>query len=222
MSDFTNNVGTPNTARITAKRDLVTIPTLWKWVAEGKVFEAGLGMEDTAIAMLAAINDQTASCSLQAPVSTTTLIIPIMTKIAILDDGSALTDISVAFTKPAGLTAAAFTLSGTAMTSKHCLYRTGGAAKASQSATALTGVTVSVLVAADYVEYARAQADDAFLTAATSQVGYNTMVFNFLKDGAPHILSAGAAMLITVKNGTTDGTFKPYFMWAEVSIDDLL
>ncbi len=222
MSDFTNNVGTPNTARITANRDIVTIPALWKWAAQGKVFEAGLGMEDTAISMLAAINDETASCSLQAPVSTTTLVIPILAKIAISDDGNAKTEISVSFTKPAGLTAAALTLSGTAMTSKHCLYRTGGAAKASQSATALTVVTVSVLVAADYVEYARDEADDAFLTTATSQVGYNTMTHNFLRDTVPHILSAGAAMLITVKNGSTDGKFKPYFMWAEVTIDDLL
>jgi len=222
MSDFTNNVGTPNTARITANRDLVTTPTLWKWAAQGKVFEAGLGMEDTAIATLAAVNDQTASCSLQAPVSTTTLVIPILAKIAIMNDGSALSQISASFTKPSGLTATAMTLSGTAMTSKHCLYRTGGAAKASQTATALTVVTVSALVAADYVEYARDQADDAFLTNATSQVGYATMTYNFLKEGAPHIMTSGAALLISVLNSTTDGTFKPYLMWAEVTIDDLL
>jgi len=221
MSDFTNNNSVATTARVTANRDLVTLPTLWKWAAEGKVFEAGLGMEDTAIATLAAVNDQTASCSLQAPNSTTTLVIPIMAKIAILNDGSALTQLSVSFTKPSGLTATAMTLSGTAMTSKHALYQKNPALTA-QTATALTVVTVSALVAADYVEYARDQADDAFLTNATSQVGYATMAYNFLKEGAPHIMASGAAMIISVINSTTDGTFKPYLMWAEVTIADLV
>ena len=223
MSDFNNNANVARPARVTANRDIVTVPTLWKWAAQGKVFEAGMGMEDTAVSTLAAIADITASCSLQAPTASTTLVIPILLAVSLTVDGNALTELSVSFTKPSGLTGTALTLSGTALTSKHCVYQTNPA-KTAQTATALSAVTVSVLVAADYVEYQRKIAIDAVLTTGLVAMGgpSNVATINFLQEGAPHIMTSGAAMLVTVKNGTTDGKFKPYIQWAEVTIDDLL
>lgn len=225
MSDFKNNAGNPDTARITANRDIITVPTLWKWVAQGKVFEAGFGLEDTAKASIASVVATTPIFSLQAPTSTSVLVIPILAKVTLTADGNALTEFSVMFTKPAALCATALTVSGTTLTSKHCLYRTGGAAKATPQSTALFTVTVSALVAADYVEYDRRIAMDAALTTGLVNFGggpSNVQAYPFLKEGAPHIMTSGAAMLVYVKNGDTNATTKAYFMWAEVSEADLV
>jgi|GEM_PF-3033421 len=222
MSDFKDKNDNALSAYIGRDRVIVTQPKLWKWAAEGKVFEAGLDMEDTAIPTLAAIADITASCALVSPSSSSLFVIPILLKLAITNDGSALTDISVSFTKPAGEIAAAYSCTGTAMTTKQSLYATSPA-KYNQQASALTVCTVSILTTDEWIEYDRPQADDAFLgTADGSFVGYNVRTYRFLDDGAPRLLNGEASMLVTVANSTTDGAFRPYMQWAEVTMDDLL
>jgi hypothetical protein len=224
MADFTNSNNIPFPARVTDNRDVITMPTLWKWVAQGKVFEAGLGLEDAAKASIASIDDIYPVFSLQAPTSTTLLVIPILLKVGLAADGNALTEFSVAFTKPAALCATALTLSGTAMTSKHALYRKNPALTA-QQATALFTVTASALVAADYVEYDRSIAVDAALTTGLVNFGEgpsNVKTYRFLDEGSPHVMTSGAAMLVYVKNGDTNATSKAYMQWAEVTEADLV
>jgi hypothetical protein len=224
MADYTNNNSVSTTARVTANRDLVTVPALWKWAAEGKVFEAGLGLEDSAIAAAASVQDVTGTFTLQAPSSTTLLVVPILLKVALTNDGSALSQLAVTFTKPAGLCATALTLSGTALTSKHAVYKKNPALTA-QQATALSGVTVSALLAADYVEYDRSIAIDAALTTGLPNFGggpSNVKTYRFLQDGAPHIMTSGAAMIVYVVNSTTDALAKTYMMWAELTEADLV
>lgn len=223
MADFQDKNNVAQAARVTGERDIVSIPSLWKWTVKGKVFEAGAGLEDTAIAMYASINDQYPTFALQAPASTTLLVIPLLLKVAVTVDGSALTELSVAFTKPAGLCATVLTISGTAFTSKHALYRSGGAAQTEQQAKATYTNTLSALVAADFVEYERRIAEDALLTTSKPAMDGPSNVFkaNFLAEGAPHIMTSGAAMLVYAKNSTTDALAKCYMQWAELSIDDL-
>jgi hypothetical protein len=224
MTNYENNLLVERPARVTANRDLVTMPDLYKWVAEGKVFEAGQGLEDTGVAAAASVADTTATFSLQSPASTTVLVIPIILKVALTNDGSALSQLAVCFTKPAGLCATILTLSGTALTSKHAGYKKNPALTA-QQATALYTVTPSALVAADYVEYDRSIAIDAALTTGLPNFGdgpSNVKTYKFLEEGAPHIMSSGAAMLVYVVNSTTDALAKCYMMWAEVTEDDLI
>ena len=222
MADFKDKNNQASAAYVAKDGVLVTQPKLWLWTAQGKVFEAGLDMEDTAINSIAAFNDEQAQYALVSPSSSSLFIIPILLRIAMTADGNALTDISVSFTKPAGEIVAAFSCTGTAMTTKQSLYATSPPATA-QKATALTGCTVSVLTADEWIEYARPQADDAFLTSADgSSVGYNVITYRFLSEGAPRLLNGEATMLVTVKNGNTAATSKPYMQWAEVTLDDLL
>ena len=223
MSDYQNRSSVAQAARVNGAGDIITSDTLLRWAVQGKIFEAGFGAADSAIAMVAAVADTTPSYSLQSPASTSLLVIPILAKVAIIVDGNAITKIICAFTKPAGLCATAMTLSGTALTSKHCLYRSSPAPTAQQS-TVVSGVTASALVAADYVAYHYGQAIDAVLTTGKVALGEgpsNVHALRFLEDGFPHILTSGAAMLLYVTNGTTDGTSKTYFQWAEVTKDDL-
>ena len=85
-------------------------------------------------------------------------------------------------------------------------------------------VTASALVAADYATYDYLLPVDALLTTGKVALGggpSNVHTWRFLKDGYPHILTSGAAMLIFASNSTTDATAKCYIQWAEVTIDDL-
>ncbi len=224
--EFQDKNNNPIAPYATRNRDLSTIPVLWKWAAQGKVFEAGAGMEDSAIAALAAVNDQTASFALVAPSGTSTLIVPILIRASMAVDGNALTQLSLSFTKPQGLLGTIATIAtGTAFTSKHCVYKTGGAVKAAQTASALYTCTTAVLVAADYVEYERRIAVDALLTTGLVNFGNgpsNVYEKLLLTPSEIHIMTASAAMLVSVINSTTDATFKPYMMWAELTEDDLL
>ncbi len=217
-----NNV--PQTIRVSGERDVITSPSLLRWAVEGKVFEAGYGLEDTAIDSESTVNDITATFSLQAPAAKNLLVIPILLKLCLTDDGGALQVFQVSFTKPAALCATVLTLSGTALTSKHCLYRTGGAAIAEQQASALSTVTVSALVAADYISYHRGNSINSALTSGLVTMGSgpsNVQTFRFLEEGAPHILTSGAAMLIDTSTASTDSKWTAYMQWAEVTENDL-
>lgn len=225
MSDFQDRNDVAQAARVTGAGDLVSMQTLFRWAVEGKVFEAGYGCEDTAIALDTTLADTTPLFSLQAPASASLLVIPLMLKLTITNDGNSATVYEVAFTKPAGLCAVSggLTLSGTALTSKHCVYQTSPAQTA-QQATALSNVTAAALVAADYISYHFGSAVDALLTTGKVAMGEgpsNVHTWSFLKDGFPHILTSGAAMLVYGQNSTTDAAALCYMQWAEVTKDDL-
>ena len=221
--DYQDRSSVAQDARVTRKRDLVVSPNLLKWAAEGKIFEAGFGLEDTAPLTAGILADTTVTFSLQAPASTTLIVVPILLKIALTDDGGALTNYQVCFTKPAGLCDTSLTLSGTAMTSKHSLYRTNPAQTA-QQATTLYTVTASTLIAVDYVSYHRGHVIDAVLTTGLVALGdgpSNVHMWRFLKDGVPYALTSGAAMLVYGYNPNTDARMTCYMQWAELEEDDL-
>ncbi len=216
-----NDVERPG--RVNRAGDLSISDSIFRWTMEGKVFEAGFGVEDSAIALDATYADTTPQFSLQSPASSTVLVIPILTKIALVDDGNSATVFTVAFTKPAGLCDTLLTLSGTVLTTKHSQYRTDPP-QTTQAATTLSNVTASVLIAADYIAYHYGVAIDAVLTTGLVGLGNgpsNVHSFRFWEDAFPHILTSGAAQLIYMQNSTVDATALCYFQWAEVTKDDL-
>ena len=223
MADFLNNASTPVAGRVNGNRDLVVSPNYWKWLAQGKLFEAGFGAEDTPADSQAAIDDTLATFALQAGAGPK-IVVPLLLRLAMVTDGGALTRIDIAFTKPAGLCGTTLTLSGgRAMTSIHNMYRTnpaqdGPTASALYGAATTFAITVSALVAADYVDYGYDSWIDAALTVMTQP---QVKVINFMEE-APRGLTASAAMLVYINTGTADSTWRPYVQWAELDEADLL
>lgn len=214
--------------RVNRAGNLEISDSVFRWTMEGKIFEAGFGAGDSAIALDATYADITPLFSLQAPASSSVLVIPIITKLAIVDDGNSITIYSLTFTKPAGLCNTALVLSGgTALTSKHDMYRTDPEQTA-QQATAFSNLTATALIASDYIAYHYGAAIDAVLTTGLVGLGdgpSNVHTWNFFDEdfveGFPHILTSGAAQLIYGQNSTVDATALCYFQWAEVTEDDL-
>ena len=229
-NDFQDKNGTAQGAFVTGERDVVVVPNYLKWLAEGKIFEAGFGAEDTAADSQAALVATTPSFALQAPEAEEPIVVPIMLKLMCTADGGALSQFQVLFTKPARLCATVLAVSTTRdLTSKHNMYRSNPPQKA-QEAKAYYGqattfdITVSALVAADYVSYELRHVADALLTTLTPALGdgpSNVQTYRFLEDGVPHLLTNGAAMLVYIYTGTSDSTWFPYMQWAELTEKDL-
>ncbi len=229
-NDYQDKNGVAQAGGVNGARDVITASSAWRWLAEGKVFEAGYGAEGTAADSQAALVATTATFALQSPVAESPIIVPIMLKLMCTGDGGALSNFQVLFTKPAALCATKLALTTTQdLTSKHCLYRTNPPQK-EQTAKAYFGqattfdITVSALVAADYVSYHYGHIADALLTTLLVSGGEgpsNVQTFRFLKDGVPHLLTQGAAMLVYIYTATTDSTWFPYMQWAELEPEDL-
>lgn len=223
MADLKDRSDVPQAGGVTGKRDIIVSPNIYRWAVEGKIFEAGFGLEDTAINSSTTVADTTPTFALQAPNSAALLVVPILLKLFITADGGGLQTYAVSFTKPSGLCATSMTLSGTALTSKHSSYR-ANPAPTSQQAIALSGVTASALVAADYVQYHGGHSVDAAITSGLVTMGSgpsNAHIFSFLKEGAPHIMTSGAAMLVHCDTTSSASTWTCFMQWAEVTKDDL-
>lgn len=224
MSNFENNSNVAQAGRVNGNRDVVVALPYLRWLAQGKIFEAGFGVEDTAADSQAAIDDTLVSFALQS-VGSTKIVVPLLLKLAMTADGGALTRIDVAFTKPAALCATVLALTGgRALTSIHNMYRTspaqsGPTALALYGAATTFAITSTALVAADYVNFHYETWIDAALTVMTQP---QIKVINFMAEGAPRGMTAGAAMLVYINTATTDSTFIPYIQWAELEPGDLL
>lgn len=228
MSDYQTNAGVPVAARVTGNRDLLTSTHLMKWAAQGKIFEAGQGLQTVGVDSQGEPTvdpDATlATFALVAPTATSPLIIPIMLRICTEVQGTAATDSHIIFTKAAEDCATDLVLSGRAMISIQNMNK--GKSHTPQ-ASALYGVvstfalTVSTLVDADNVLYdLTAMAINnvtAPLTGASQQVQWN-----FLADGAPHIMAAGSAMIFYISSAGGDAKVHQYMQWAEVTEEDLV
>ena len=228
MADFQTNAGVSVAARVTGNRDLLTSTHLMKWAAQGKIFEAGQGLQTVAIDSQAEASltpdDTKATYALVAPSGDSPLIIPIMLRVCWEAQGGAATDNHLIFTKKASDCVVDLALSGRASIS---IQNMNKGKSHSPKASALYGVvstfllTVSALVDADNVMYdLTAHVDNnvvAPLTGTSQQVQWN-----FLADGAPHILAAGAAMIFYISNTSTAALIHPYMQWAEVTEEDLV
>jgi hypothetical protein len=219
MADFTNNSGVALAGRITANRDLVTHPNLLKWAYEGKLWTAGVGVENAGIDSLAALADVTPDFGLVTSSSATILILPIMIRMSVHTEGGALNQLQVAVTRAAADCATTMALSaGTAFTA---VQNHNVAYMTSPTASAKYTITVSALTNADYQSIMLAtQADNP--VSGTGGLGFNRgTVFEIDLLATPRILHSGAALFIYTYTGTTDQKYLPAITWAELTADDL-
>lgn len=223
MADFIDRNSVPKAGGVTVARDLITAPSYLRWLGEGKIFEAGFGLEDAEENSSDGADDTTATFALVAPSGSGTLVMPLYLRLSCTADGGALSNWCVTFTRPAAECATALTVSGTAFPFKRNMnreYATQG------NASALYGdsITVSALTNADYVGAVYGHAIDAVLTSGLVAVSgaSNEIGFNFMNDvGVPHILSKGAGMIVYIFTGTSDSVWRGYMQWAELTASDL-
>jgi len=217
MADFLTNGNVAVAGRATGNRELITSSNILKWLAQGKVFSAGLGCEETAVDSEAALADVSPTFGLFAPSGETTIVLPLYASFSVTGEGGAANVVQCAVTKAANNCGTAMTKSGTALSKQNCnaLYNTP------PQATALSTITVSALTTSDYLSLFTATAADNLISTAGGAQFMNTVLeIDMLKH--PVILAAGAALLIYAYTGTSDSTLTPYFQWAELTLDDLI
>ena len=218
MADFLTRSNVAVAGRVTGNRDLITSSSMLRWVAEGKVFGCGVGVENAGIDGAAALADVTPTFALVAPSSASTFVLPILVRIGVHTEGGALAQIMVGVTRAAADCATAMTISGTAFTAPQNMD--SGNTAAPQSSCLYT-CTASALTNADYVMLDLANAADN-IVSGTGGVVFNrgtTYELDLIK--TPHLLRSGAALLVWSVTGTTDTKNIPYFVFAELTADDL-
>lgn len=221
MADFTNNSGTAVAGRVTANRDQITIASLLKWTAQGKVWACGVGVENAGIDSAAALDDTTPTFALVAPSSTSVYVVPIMVRISTHTEGGAIAYINTAITRAASDCATTLAVTGTAFTAKQ--NKLAGNTGSPQSSVIYT-CTSSALTNADCISVEKAIASDN-TTSGTGGALFNegtTYTRNFLKEDDVYILNGGAGLLVYCYTATTDTKHMPYFVFAELTADDLL
>ena len=216
-------------ARTTGNRDVITTPNLMKWAAEGKIFEAGQGIKtdamDSQTETTLTPDKVKASVALVAPSSSDTLVIPIMLRILTEVEGGSVVDHQLIFTKKSSDCVVDLHLSGRPLVS---IQNMNKLKSHSPKAFPMYGVastfllTVSVIVDADNVMYDFTALKDN--NVVTPLPGTSQQVsWNFLSQGAPHILQQGAAMIFYISADTVSAVkFHPYLQWAEVTEEDLV
>lgn len=231
MADFQNRNNVAQAALVTGNRSLVTSGDVLRWTAQGKVFAAGHGLQSTGIDSQAETaltpDDVKASIALQAPSGGSKLIVPILLRINFESEGGAATDVELVFTKSASECATTLAFSGRDMlVDDFPLYSTSPVQN-SPTARAYYGVattfllTVSALTVADMVMYDFAVLADNNVVAPLSNAD-RLLKYPFLQEGAPHILTNGAAMILYMNAAGGDAVFHPYIQWAELDEDDLI
>jgi hypothetical protein len=186
-----------------------------RWLAEGKVFSAGMGCEATAIDSEAALADTTPTFGIFAPSSQSILVVPIFATFSITTEGGAAPVCQGAVTKAAATCATALTKSGTSLSKQNCnsLFTDSG------EVTALHTITCSALTTADYLSMFTASAVDNSISSAGANFANTVISVDFLRH--PVIIAAGAAVLFYGYTGTSDSKWFPYFQWAELTAEDI-
>jgi len=218
MADFKDRNDVAKAGYVTINRDQVVTPSLLKWVAEGKVWCAGVGAENAGVDSAAALDDLTPTFALVAPASSSVLVVPILVRMSTHTEGGALNQLQVAVTRAASDCATTLSVSGTAFTAIQ--NKLSGNTGSPQSAATYT-CTSSALTNADYVSTVLAtQADNP--VSGTGGLGFNRgCVFELDMLADPFILNSGAGLLVYGYTGTTDQKYLPYLVWAELTADDL-
>lgn len=216
MSDYKDRNNVAVAGGVTGARDLIASPSLLRWAAEGKIFTAALGAEDTAIDSEASLDDTTPTFGLKAPASSSLYILPIYVRAVVTGDGGAASYAQTAITKAASDCATAFTLSGTALQKRN--HNTN--MTSSPQASALCTCTASALTNADYVSMGTLTMVNEVLTTGAPMANKETAFEeDLLKEG--WLLSSGAGLLVYLYTASTDSTWMPWITWAELTEDDL-
>lgn len=215
--DFTDNGSIAHAGRVTGNRDIVIHPNILKWTYEGKLWTAGVGVENAGIDSDSALDDTSPEAALVSSSSDSTFVLPILVRCCTHTEGGALNQLQVAVTRAAADCATTLAVSGTAMTAiqnHNVSYTT------SPTASALYTCTASALTNADYQSLILAtQADNP--VSGTGGLGFNVgTVFELDMLYTPRVLHSGAALLIYPYTGTTDQKYTYAITWAELTESD--
>lgn len=220
MANFTNNSGTSVAGRVTNGRDMVVHPNLLKWAYEGKLWTAGVGIENAGISGVSTLDDTSPEASLVAGASDSVFVLPIFLRASVHTEGGAANKLYVAVTRAATDCATSLKVSGTAFTAiqnHNVTYDSSPTAKATYTSTA------SALTNADYqCIYLAQQADNP--VSGTGGLGFNAgCVFELDLLETPRLLHSGAALLTYIYTG--NATIQKYLFaltWAELTASDLV
>ena len=227
MADFTTRGGTPVSGGVTGSRDVISSPSILRWLGEGKVFEAGFGPEDDEenVLQAAAIDETKPAFALIAPTGSATLVLPLFLRLSLTDDGGALSNWDVTFTRAAAECVTTLAITGGAELNFKRNMNREYASQGNASAVFADPLTSTALTNADYVGMIHGHAIDAALTTGIPTVAgtVNEVAYNFLdgSTGVPHILSKGAAMSVYAYTNTGDAKWRVYMQWAELTANDL-
>lgn len=226
MTDFKNRSNVALSGGITGNRDIITSSSLLRWVAEGKVFSAGVGVENTGIDSDSDTkNEQSPEAALVTSHSQGVYILPILVRMSVHTEGGALNIMHVVVTRAATDVAAGSTvITGTAMPS---IQNHNSGLKNKPTAKPLyTAAIAGALANTDFIMLIKAiQADNPI--SGTGGLGFGggtgqgTVHFELDMLEDPYLLSDGASLLIYPNTGTTDQKYMPYIVWAELTEDDL-
>lgn len=217
MADFSDSDATPKAGRVTKNRDIVFAPNLLKWAYEGKLWTAGVGIENAGIDSDSAWDDLAPGCGLVAPASSRTLILPIMVRVMTHTEGGAAPYVQVCVTRAASDCATTLTVSGTALTAiqnHNVTYTT------SPSAACTYTCTASALTNADYQSIIKGITVDNTVANTGGNVFNRGTVLEIDMLEQPRILHSGAALLVYVYTGTTDTKYTYAITWAELTESD--
>ena len=220
MSDFETREGIPRAGGLTGARDIIVVPNILRWVAEGKVFSAGVGYENAGIdSDGVALDAASPEAALVASTSSDIYVLPLLVRMSTHTEGGYFPRIIVGITRAAADCATTLVVSGTAFPS--ILNHNVALSTKAPTAAATYTSTASALTNADYVCVIKAVAADNPVTG-TGGLGFNRgTVFELDLSRDPHLLQAGAALLVYPNTQTTDTKYCPYIMWAELTEDDL-
>ena len=217
---FQDRTGLTRPAGITGNRDIIVVPDILKWAAEGKLFSAGVGYENAGIdSANSSLEDTTPTFALMSSSAPDIYVLPILLRLSTHTEGGFIPIIHTMITRAAKDCATTLKVSGTAFTA---IQNHNSTINSNPSAKAIDTCTSSALTNADYVMLIKAIAADNPITG-TGGLGFGRQVtfeLDLLSD--PNLLQSGAGMLVYCNTQTTDTKYCPYIIWAELTIDDLL
>lgn len=185
---------------------------IMSWGMAGYLFSASQGLEETDIASVTTEADITPTAALVAPSGNNTIVIPLMVRVALTDDGGGLSTLDVSFTQAALLCATPLVVSGTALNIQNHLT-TNPEIKAQAAAT--HGCTATALLTTDYITVAHDHAINAALTSGLPVFGKGLEKVVDLSS-VPIFLTEGAALLIHIFTASSGGKVVPVITWAEI------
>ncbi|KKL92130.1 hypothetical protein LCGC14_1887780 [marine sediment metagenome] len=207
-SSFTD--GTPQLYRLSRRGEIVIPDYLWQLAAEGRLYIAGLGAEETAVDSAAALDDQTPTFELAAPASGT-IVVPLYMAFHMKTDGGALTQADITYSL------SGTGVAGTALDPKGLLSTEPRAAVATVQHTMSAGTAQSDTNNTVIKHY---EIMDAVLTTGAPMANGETSIK--WTPEYPIFLYQGGALLVYLYTTTSDSTWVPTIVWAELDSSKFL
>lgn len=201
------NGQTGRAIRTSVRNEIVIADFKHQMVADGKVFMAGIGVEDTPIADQAAFNDTTPMFGLQAP-DAGTVVIPLAFILGIdIEGGAAVAQFNVVYDD------ADRNLTGTELSD---IRNMRGDGPQTPNASMLHTVTAD---AGDGVTVTHMEWPDNILSAESIGPEGGQIRWSVEKDlgGYPIYLVNGGSFLVYSSTGSSRTSYSPFFVWAEYS-----